>query len=146
MTLLDSDDDARTPARRREEERLRAAERERAALRRLYNAHRRREAETLVKRFPVESAKLATLVRSVRRLGPNEGGRIVKFVAEARWLQDAPAELRYAALRMLGRSLILRREALGLASFDDPLPAAMLAPGQPTENAFSRIRTSLRIA
>lgn len=121
------------------EQRLRDAQTEKNALRKLYTASKRAETARMVEHYSGACETLRRIVNAIRRMDERGGPVIVDLVRQSR-IPSEPDELRAFALSTISRALMRRREALGLPPFDDPVA---LPPDQPKRNAYTAIRDLL---
>lgn len=83
-----------------------------------------------------EGPRVRAMLAWVRTLGPDDADELVAVVAGEDWLLAAPAEVRLAALHLLGEEIGRIRRHAGLPELDDPLP------GEP-DTAFLILRRLL---
>lgn len=83
-----------------------------------------------------EGPRVRAMVAWVETLGPEDADEMVEVVAGGDWLLAAPAEVRFAALQLIGDQICRIRRQAGLPELDDPLP------GEP-DTAFLIIRRLL---
>ena len=90
---------------------------------RRYRAAKKAEHEALFA-TAVHGPLLRKFGATLNHFGADDAGRMISYVRDQNyaWLRNAPEDIRFAALRMIGHRIQRIRQRAGLVPFDDPLP------------------------
>ena len=96
---------------------------ERDRLYRSYRIAKTAEHEELFA-LPEFGNRLRRFNATLGHFGIADSGRMVAYVRDQNytWLRNAPEDIRFAALQMVGQRIQRIRAKAGLVPFDDPLP------------------------
>jgi hypothetical protein len=74
--------------------------------------------------LPEYGDRLRRFNATLGHFGIADSGRMVAYVRDQNytWLRNAPEDIRFAALQMVGQRIVRIRAKAGLVPFDDPLP------------------------
>lgn len=119
---------------RMERERAKKEEREQ---RRQWNMYRRNFVER--KRALLQGeyrTQLASLIKFIRRLKPEDAVPLIEMIKQATWLKQAEEATRLMVLSLIDSAIIRHRVRLGMSPIDDALPGE-------TPNVFLIVRREL---
>ena len=96
---------------------------DRDRLYRRYRAAKKVEHEELFG-IPVHGPLLRKFNATLGHFGIEDAERLIAYVRDVNytWLRNAPENIRFAALQMIGYRIVRIRQRAGLVPFDDPLP------------------------